>query len=187
MSYQHEVVQYAPTEDNEIHALIRGKPSFCKANIRVSTQQFQERLTYLDKRYDHLRKMTHSLRKKVNELEDIMRMDNDEENMETIKKLLEEIKKEKQLMRDEAHIIKGELSKTMYNEDLRSKILNFIDQFECFWYDDNERRLAGEWKKIEADRKSSAAESEASSSMIGEDDTPSTSSDGHKPYRETSM
>ncbi|CDR32726.1 Mnd1 domain-containing protein [Caenorhabditis elegans] len=168
MSYQHEVVKYAPTEDNEIHALIRGKPSFCKANIRVNTQQFQERLTYLDKRYDHLRKMTHSLRKKVNELEDIMRLDNDEENMDTIQKLLDEIKREKQLMRDEAHIIKGELSKTMYNEDLR-------------------RRLAGEWKKIDADRKSSAAESEASSSMIGDDDTPSTSSDGHKPYRETSM
>lgn len=51
-----------------------------------------------------------------------MRLDNDEENMDTIQKLLDEIKREKQLMRDEAHIIKGELSKTMYNEDLRLAI-----------------------------------------------------------------
>ncbi|CAB3410042.1 unnamed protein product [Caenorhabditis bovis] len=187
MSYPREVVRYAPIEDNEIHALIRGKPSFCKANIRVSTMQFQDRLAYLDKRYDHLRKMTHSLRKKVNELEDIMRLDNDEENMETIKSLLAEIKKEKQMMRDEAHIIKGELSKTMYNEDLRSKILNFIDQFECFWYDEPERRLAGEWKRIDEERKTSAAGSEGSSSVVGDDDTPSSSSiDGHttkiRPY-----
>ncbi|CAB3410043.1 unnamed protein product [Caenorhabditis bovis] len=168
MSYPREVVRYAPIEDNEIHALIRGKPSFCKANIRVSTMQFQDRLAYLDKRYDHLRKMTHSLRKKVNELEDIMRLDNDEENMETIKSLLAEIKKEKQMMRDEAHIIKGELSKTMYNEDLR-------------------RRLAGEWKRIDEERKTSAAGSEGSSSVVGDDDTPSSSSiDGHttkiRPY-----
>ncbi|CAI5449652.1 unnamed protein product [Caenorhabditis angaria] len=143
--------------------------------------EFQERLTYLDKRYDHLRKMTHTLRKKVNELEDIMRQDNDEENMETIKTLLAEIKREKQLMRDEAHIIKGELSKTMYNEDLRSKILNFIEQFECFWYDDPERRLAGEWKRIDDEKRGdSEAGSEASSSAA------STNSD-HRPYKETSM
>ncbi|KIH43416.1 hypothetical protein ANCDUO_26577, partial [Ancylostoma duodenale] len=50
---------------------------------------------------------------------DIMRQDNDDENMEQIRQLIDEIKREKQLMRDEAHIIRGELSQAMYNEDLR--------------------------------------------------------------------
>ncbi|VDM81585.1 unnamed protein product [Strongylus vulgaris] len=48
-----------------------------------------------------------------------MRQDNDDENMEQIQRLIEEIKREKQMMRDEAHIIRGELSQAMYNEDLR--------------------------------------------------------------------
>ncbi|CAD6198474.1 unnamed protein product [Caenorhabditis auriculariae] len=119
--------------------------------------EFQDRLSYIDKRYDHLRKMTHTLRKKVNELEEIMRQDNDEENMEVIKKLLDEIKREKQLMRDEAHVIRGELSQAMYNEDLR-------------------KRIAGEWRRIEEERK---AESEESTSTR-DDDTASS-------CRETSM
>uniref|UniRef100_A0A183GLE7 V-type proton ATPase subunit a n=1 Tax=Heligmosomoides polygyrus TaxID=6339 RepID=A0A183GLE7_HELPZ len=66
-------------------------------------------------------------------LKDIMRQDNDEENMEQIKTLIDEIKREKQMMRDEAHIIRGELSQAMYNEDLRSHVLNFIDEFEEVW------------------------------------------------------
>ena len=52
-------------------------------------------------------------------IQDIMNQDNDEANVEIIQRLLGEIKKERQVMRDEAHIIKGELSQAMYNEDLR--------------------------------------------------------------------
>ncbi|PAV88254.1 hypothetical protein WR25_13124 [Diploscapter pachys] len=98
--------------------------------------EFQDRLSYIDKRYDHIRKLAHALRKKVNELEDIMALDNDEENMDTIQRLLAEIKREKQVIRDEVHVIKGELSTAMYNEDLRTNILNFLEQFEEWWYED---------------------------------------------------
>ena len=55
--------------------------------------------------------------------QDIMNQDNDEKNVEIIQTLLAEIKRERQLMRDEAHIIKGELSQAMYNEDLRYVVI----------------------------------------------------------------
>ncbi|KIH62968.1 hypothetical protein ANCDUO_06743, partial [Ancylostoma duodenale] len=35
----------------------------------VNYQQFQDRLSYIDKRYDHLRKLTQTLKKKINDLE----------------------------------------------------------------------------------------------------------------------
>ncbi|KJH52359.1 hypothetical protein DICVIV_01451 [Dictyocaulus viviparus] len=96
------------------------RPKLCKATVSYHGKlQFQDRLSYIDKRYDHLRKLTQTLKKKINELEDIMRQENDDENMEQIRSLIEDIKREKQMMRDEAHIIRGELSQAMYNEDLR--------------------------------------------------------------------
>ncbi|EYC19271.1 hypothetical protein Y032_0025g1282 [Ancylostoma ceylanicum] len=101
-----------------------NRPKLCKATVTYHSElQFQDRLSYIDKRYDHLRKLTQTLKKKINDLEDIMRQDNDDENMEQIRQLIEEIKREKQLMRDEAHIIRGELSQAMYNEDLRTAYL----------------------------------------------------------------
>ncbi|PIO68929.1 hypothetical protein TELCIR_09266, partial [Teladorsagia circumcincta] len=130
---------------------------------RMKEKLFQDRLSYIDKRYDHLRRLTQTLKKKINDLEDIMRQDNDEENMEQIKRLIEEIKREKQLMRDEAHIIRGELSQAMYNEDLR-------------------KRLTGEYREEQEE-----LERRRQSTSQGEDDvyTPS-SSDDHT-YRETSF
>ena len=59
-----------------------------------------------------------------------MNQDNDDNNVEIIQNLLAEIKRERQLMRDEAHIIKGELSQAMYNEDLRLVLLSYCE-YEC--------------------------------------------------------
>lgn len=42
--------------------------NFCPLD-EVEMFQFQERLQYLEKRYDHLRKLTQTLKRKVNELE----------------------------------------------------------------------------------------------------------------------
>ncbi|CAI4225041.1 unnamed protein product [Auanema sp. JU1783] len=138
--------------------------------------EFQDRLQYIDKRYDHLRKLTQTLKKKINELEDIMRMENDEQNIEIIQTLLADIKREKQKIRDEAHIIRGELSQAMYNEDLRSKILNFIDQFESWWYDEPQKRINGEYSREDEEGGSQA-----------EDDIYTQSSSEDVPYRETSF
>ncbi|KAL6743553.1 hypothetical protein Aduo_016579 [Ancylostoma duodenale] len=111
-----------------------------------------------------------------------MRQDNDDENMEQIRQLIDEIKREKQLMRDEAHIIRGELSQAMYNEDLRSHLLNFIAEFEDAWHDTPEKRLTGEHR-----REQEEIERRRQSTSQGEDDiyTPSSSED--QQYRETSF
>ncbi|EPB70502.1 hypothetical protein ANCCEY_10411 [Ancylostoma ceylanicum] len=160
-----------------------NRPKLCKATVTYHSElQFQDRLSYIDKRYDHLRKLTQTLKKKINDLEDIMRQDNDDENMEQIRQLIEEIKREKQLMRDEAHIIRGELSQAMYNEDLRSHLLNFIAEFEDAWHDTPEKRLTGEHR-----REQEEIERRRQSTSQGEDDiyTPSSSED--QQYRETSF
>ncbi|VDK53227.1 unnamed protein product [Cylicostephanus goldi] len=93
-----------------------------------SKMMFQDRLAYIDKRYDHLRKLTQTLKRKINDLEDIMRQENDDRNAEQIQQLIEDIKREKQMIRDEAHIIRGELTQAMYNEDLR---LGTVSQSYC--------------------------------------------------------
>ncbi|WKY12325.1 hypothetical protein Q1695_003701 [Nippostrongylus brasiliensis] len=140
------------------------RPRFCKATVTYhSDLQFQDRLSYIDKRYDHLRRLTQTLKKKINDLEDIMRQDNDEENMEQIKALIEDIKREKQMMRDEAHIIRGELSQAMYNEDLR-------------------KRLTGQIKREEEE-----LERRRQSTSQGEDDIYTPSSSDDQTYRETSF
>ncbi|VDM61517.1 unnamed protein product [Angiostrongylus costaricensis] len=113
------------------------RPKLCRATVTYHGKlQFQDRLSYIDKRYDHLRKLTQTLKKKINELEDIMRQDNDEENLEQIRTLIEDIKREKQMMRDEAHIIRGELSQALYNEDLRKRLVGEIRRRE----EESERR-----------------------------------------------
>lgn len=91
-----------------------------------------------------------------------MRQDNDEENMEQIKTLIDEIKREKQMMRDEAHIIRGELSQAMYNEDLR-------------------KRLTGEFRQEqeETERRQSTSQ--------GEEDIYTPSSSDDQTFRETSF
>ncbi|KAK6049183.1 hypothetical protein COOONC_13312, partial [Cooperia oncophora] len=144
--------------------------------------QFQDRLSYIDKRYDHLRRLTQTLKKKINDLEDIMRLDNDEENMEQIKRLIEEIKREKQLMRDEAHIIRGELSQAMYNEDLRSHLLNFIAEFEDTWHETPKKRMTGEYREEQEE-----LERRRQSTSQGEDDIYTPSSSDDQTYRETSF
>ncbi|KAK6758843.1 hypothetical protein RB195_016210 [Necator americanus] len=127
--------------------------------------EFQDRLSYIDKRYDHLRKLTQTLKKKINELEDIMRQDNDDENMEQIRQLIDEIKREKQMMRDEAHIIRGELSQAMYNEDLR-------------------KRLTGEHRR---EQEEIERHERRQSTSQGEDDIYTPSSSDDQQYRETSF
>ncbi|WKY12324.1 hypothetical protein Q1695_003701 [Nippostrongylus brasiliensis] len=159
------------------------RPRFCKATVTYhSDLQFQDRLSYIDKRYDHLRRLTQTLKKKINDLEDIMRQDNDEENMEQIKALIEDIKREKQMMRDEAHIIRGELSQAMYNEDLRSHLLHFIDEFEEVWLDSPKKRLTGQIKREEEE-----LERRRQSTSQGEDDIYTPSSSDDQTYRETSF
>ncbi|CAJ0588845.1 unnamed protein product [Cylicocyclus nassatus] len=143
--------------------------------------EFQDRLSYIDKRYDHLRKLTQTLKKKINDLEDIMRQDNDDENVEQIRQLIEDIKREKQMMRDEAHIIRGELFQAMYNEDLRSHLLNFVAEFEEAWHDTPEKHLTGELRRDEdeTDRRQSTSQ--------GEDDIYTPSSSDDQQFRETSF
>ncbi|XGW06804.1 hypothetical protein V3C99_016820 [Haemonchus contortus] len=156
------------------------RPRLCKATVTYhSNLQFQDRLSYIDKRYDHLRRLTQTLKRKINDLEDIMRQDNDEENMEQIKALIEDIKREKQLMRDEAHIIRGELSQAMYNEDLRSHLLNFIAEFEDTWQETPKKRLTGEYREEQERRRQSTSQ--------GEDDVYTPSSSDDQTYRETSF
>uniref|UniRef100_A0A1I7XIB8 Uncharacterized protein n=1 Tax=Heterorhabditis bacteriophora TaxID=37862 RepID=A0A1I7XIB8_HETBA len=152
-----------------------------ETDCSVTMPEFQDRLSYIDKRYDHLRKLTQTLKKKINDLEEIMRLDNDEDNLIRIQALIEDIKREKQLMRDEAHIIRGELSQAMYNEDLRSNVLNFIAQFEDWWYDDPEKHLTGEYKKEQE------AEQRKQSTSQGEDEIYTPSSSEGQAYRETSF
>ncbi|KAK5980664.1 hypothetical protein GCK32_020821 [Trichostrongylus colubriformis] len=111
-----------------------------------------------------------------------MRQDNDEENMEQIKALIEDIKREKQLMRDEAHIIRGELSQAMYNEDLRSHLLNFIAEFEDTWQETPKKRMTGEYREEQE-----ALERRRQSTSQGEDDVYTPSSSDEQTYRETSF
>ncbi|CAJ0588843.1 unnamed protein product [Cylicocyclus nassatus] len=122
-----------------------GRLKLCKATVLFHGDlQFQEQLSYIDKRYDHLRKLTQTLKRKINDLEDIMRQHNDDENMKQIQQLIEDIRREKQMMRDEAHIIRGELSQAIYNADLRSHLLNFVEEFEEVWHDSPKKRLTGQ-------------------------------------------
>ncbi|PAV69661.1 hypothetical protein WR25_08352 [Diploscapter pachys] len=96
-----------------------------------------------------------------------MALDNDEENMDTIQRLLAEIKREKQVIRDEVHVIKGELSTAMYNEDLR-------------------KRLTGEWRRLKMEQSTEEELEEMREQERDREKRPSTGSSGAT-YRETSF
>ncbi|GMS80380.1 hypothetical protein PENTCL1PPCAC_2555 [Pristionchus entomophagus] len=81
--------------------------------------EFQDRLEYLDERYEHLKKHIKMLKQKMQSLESIIITGEESETAELVREIIDDLKREKSILRDEAAIIRGEFNQATYKEEGR--------------------------------------------------------------------
>ncbi|GMT11640.1 hypothetical protein PFISCL1PPCAC_2937, partial [Pristionchus fissidentatus] len=81
--------------------------------------EFQDRLEYLDERYEHLKKHIKMLKQKMQSLETIIITGEESETADLVREIIEDLKREKVILKDEAAIIRGEFNQATYKEEGR--------------------------------------------------------------------
>ncbi|GMR59415.1 hypothetical protein PMAYCL1PPCAC_29610, partial [Pristionchus mayeri] len=120
--------------------------------------EFQDRLEYLDERYEHLKKHIKMLKQKMQSLEAIIMTGDESETADLVKEIIEDLKREKSILRDEAAIIRGEFNQATYKEEGRLTMSGDKRRAEAEaaererWLAEREERMAREAEERERKR-----------------------------------
>ncbi|KAF8386376.1 hypothetical protein PRIPAC_75518 [Pristionchus pacificus] len=120
--------------------------------------EFQDRLEYLDERYEHLKKHIKMLKQKMQSLEAIIITGEESDTAHLVREIIDDLKKEKMILRDEAAIIRGEFNQATYKEEGRLCMSGDKRRAEAEaaererWLAEREERMAREAEERERKR-----------------------------------